>query len=111
MKTTSLLRLASCLVLAAPLGRLCADVQETWAKNCATCHGQDGAAKTKAARLCGAKDLTDAQYQKSFTDQAAFNDTKNGLIVDGKTKMRPFKDKLSDEDINSLVTYVRGLAK
>ena len=88
-----------------------ADASGIWAKNCASCHGRDGAGKTKAGHLSGAKDLTDAQYQKTFTDEVAFHDTKNGLVQDGKTKMRPFQDKLSDDEINALVAYVRGFAK
>jgi mono/diheme cytochrome c family protein len=29
----------------------------------------------------------------------------------GKDKMKPFKDKLSDEEIKALVAYVRSLKK
>lgn len=109
MKT--LVRPLAVLLLAFPLARLSADVHEDWATHCALCHGRDGAAKSRAARLSGAKDLTDAAYQKTFTDQAAFNDLKNGLVRDGRNQMKPFKDELSDDQIKALVAYVRSLEK
>ncbi len=105
------LGLASAIALGAPLAGRAADAQENWAKNCASCHGRDGAGHTKAGQLSGVKDLTDAKYQKTFTDEAAFKDTKDGLVVGEKTKMKPFADKLSDDEIRALVTHVRGMAK
>ena len=100
------------LCLAAPTLIHAADATETWSKNCASCHGKDGAGHTKAGRLLGVKDLTDAQYQKGFTDADAFKDVKEGLKdKDGKDKMKPFADKLSDDEIKGLVAYIRTLAK
>jgi mono/diheme cytochrome c family protein len=61
--------------------------------------------------MLGAKDLTDAAYQKTFTDEQAFRDLKEGLKADGKTKMQPVGDKLSDDEVKALVTFVRGLQK
>jgi mono/diheme cytochrome c family protein len=112
MKSTLLAGIAASLVLlGGPKAALAADAPTIWAKDCASCHGRDGAGKTKAGHLSGAKDLTDAQYQKTFTDDVAFNDTKGGLVKDGKTKMKPFQDKLSDDEITALVAYVRGFVK
>ena len=91
--------------------RLAADTADTWSEHCASCHSADGTGKTKAGQKFGAKDLTDATYQKSFTDAKAFTDTKDGLVIDGKTKMKPFKDKLTDDEIKALVAYSRTLCK
>jgi cytochrome c553 len=112
MKTPALPRLAA-LLAAGLLPSLAAraDVQADWAAHCATCHGRDGAAKTKAARLCGAKDLTDPQYQKAFSDEVMFRDLKDGLVQDGKTKMKPYAGRLSDDQLRGLVAFVRTLAK
>ena len=102
---------ASILTLAASAARA-ADAPETWGKNCAACHGADGAGHTKAGKMLGAKDLTDAAYQKSFTDDEAFKSVKEGFKdTTGKDKMKPFSDKLSDDEIKALVAYVRTLAK
>jgi mono/diheme cytochrome c family protein len=101
----------SILLLAAAAARA-ADAPDTYAKNCSSCHGADGAGHTRAGKMLGAKDLTDAAYQKTFTDDQAFTALKTGLTDDaGKAKMKPFADKLSDDEIKTLVTYVRTLAK
>jgi mono/diheme cytochrome c family protein len=85
---------------------------ENWTKLCASCHGKDGAGHTKAGKKLGVKDLTAADHQKTFSDDDAFNSLKNGLKGDdGSSKMKPFADKLSDDDIKAIVAYVRTLAK
>lgn len=101
--------LIAALALAAPIA-VRADAPTNWTALCASCHGKDGGGHTRAGKLVGTKDLTDAAYQKSFTDDQAFADLKNGLTKDGKTKMKPFADKLTDADIHALVAYVRGLS-
>jgi len=88
-----------------------ADVQANWAKHCASCHGKDGKGQTKAGRMAGVKDQTDAQYQSGLTDDKMFAAIKDGLTADGKEKMKPFKDKLSADEIKALVAHVRTLKK
>jgi mono/diheme cytochrome c family protein len=79
----------------------------TFAKNCATCHGKDGRANTfKSKHHLHARDLTDARWQGEVTDERIFNS-----ITNGKGKMPSFKRKLTNEQIESLVAYVRGLKK
>jgi mono/diheme cytochrome c family protein len=110
MKKLALLSLALPALLAVQTLR--ADPAENYGKFCASCHGKDGAGKTKAGRLVKVKDLTDAQYQKTFTDDDAFKALKEGFQdKDGNTKMKPFADKLPDDDIKAVVAYVRTLAK
>jgi cytochrome c553 len=111
MKATTPIRLAVLVALAAPLARLAADVQDDWNLYCASCHGKDGAAKTRMARLSGAKDLTNPAYQQTFTDDRMLKDLREGLVVDGKTKMKPYADQLEDGRLKALVTYIRSLAK
>ena len=102
---------AAALLLAPASQRLAAAAADNWATSCKSCHGLDGAGHTKIAKRIGVKDLTDAAYQKTFTDDAAFKDLKEGLVVDGKTKMKPFAEKFSDDELKGLVAYVRTLAK
>lgn len=110
MKQITLFLGVICMTLAA--SALQADTGENWTKDCAACHGRDGAGHTKAGRQVKVKDLTDAQYQKSFTDADAFKDVKEGLQdKNGTTKMKPFSGKLSDDEIKALIAYVRTLAK
>jgi len=79
---------------------------ELYTKNCASCHGKDGRAKTVKAKLNHARDLTDPVWQERATDERLFN-----TIMNGKQKMPGFSKKLSEQEINSLVTYVRGLKR
>src|SRR5262245_13268157 len=90
---------------------LSADVAENWTKHCASCHGKDGKGQTKAGRLAGVKDQTDPQYQAGLKDEKMFASVKDGLKEGGKEKMKPFKEKLNDEEIKALVAHVRSFKK
>jgi cytochrome c oxidase cbb3-type subunit III len=83
-----------------------ADASALFARNCATCHGKDGQAKTFKAKLNRARNLTDAGWQASVTDERLFNS-----ITNGRGHMPAWGKKLSEADINSLVAYVRQLKK
>ena len=73
-------------------------------KECATCHGKDGRAKTFKAKLNHARNLTDATWQSEVADERLYNSIHNG-----KDKMPTFGKKLSEAQINGLVAYVRSL--
>lgn len=88
-----------------------AEVQANWTKHCASCHGKDGKGDTKAGRMAGVKDQTDAQYQATLKDEKIFTSIKEGLKDGGKEKMKPFKDKLSDDEIKALIAHVRTFKK
>ena len=77
-----------------------------FAKNCATCHGKDGRAKTFKAKFNHARDLTDPEWQGSVTDERLFNSISNG-----RGHMPAWSKKLSETEINSLAAYVRQLKK
>ena len=79
---------------------------ELYAKNCATCHGKDGRAKTFKAKMNHARNLTDPEWQDKASDERIFNS-----IMNGKGKMPAFGKKLSEQEINALVPYVRALKK
>jgi len=83
-----------------------ADAAQLYAKNCASCHGKDGRAKTIKGRLKHARDLTDSAWQSRVGDERIFNS-----IINGKGKMPSYNKKLSEPEIDSLVSYVRGLKK
>ena len=101
---------AGLAIVAASLGA--ADAQVNWEKNCASCHGKDGKGETKAGRKADVKNLTDATYQASFTDEQMFKQIKEGLKdKNGKEKMKAFGGTLSDEEIKALVAFVRGFKK
>lgn len=82
------------------------DSNSLFAKNCATCHGKDGKAKTFKAKFNHARDLTNPEWQVSVTDERLFNS-----ITNGRGHMPAWGKKLSEGEINSLVAYVRQLKK
>ncbi len=109
MKTIIVLTIS--LLIAAPLALRAADAKTNWANDCAQCHGPDGKAGTKMGKLLNAKDLTDPKVQASFTDAKAAEVIKNGVKQNGKTTMKAFGGKLTDDEIKALVAYVRTLKK
>jgi mono/diheme cytochrome c family protein len=90
---------------------LAADGAALWDQHCASCHGKDGKGQTKMGQKAGVKDYSDAKVQAGVDDAKAFKSTKEGLIEDGKTKMKPFAEKLSDEEIKATIAHLRTLKK
>jgi cytochrome c6 len=82
------------------------EANSLFTKNCATCHGKDGKAKTFKAKLNGARNLTDPAWQANVSDERLFNS-----ITNGRGHMPAWRKKLSEAEINSLVAYVRQLKK
>src|SRR5216110_3967250 len=109
MKTPIILTMA--LLIAAPLSARAADAKTSWANNCAQCHGASGKGDTKMGKMLNAMDLTDPKKQSSFTDAQAATAIKDGVKQNGKTTMKAFGGKLSDDEIKALVAYVRALKK
>lgn len=99
------------LYIASALSIRAADPKANWASNCAQCHGADGRANTKMGQQLSAKDLTDPKVQASFSDAQAAKVIKEGVKQGGKTTMKAFGGKLTDEEIKALVAYVRTLKK
>jgi mono/diheme cytochrome c family protein len=98
-------------LLAYPCARA-ATGAENWTHHCASCHGEDGVGKTKMGRKVNAKDLTSAEYQKSFTDEQLLEHLKSGENgPDGKVKMKAYADTLSADEMKGLVSFVRALVK
>jgi mono/diheme cytochrome c family protein len=93
---------------------LAQDAKAIYAKECAKCHGDAGAGdgamgqklKDKPSDWTkgggGLKDLDDAKIAESI---------KKGGVAIGKSKAMPAYPKLSDADVQSLVTYVKALKK
>jgi cbb3-type cytochrome c oxidase subunit III len=73
-------------------------------QKCAMCHGADG----KGYAALKTPDFTDPKVQASLTDAQIIETIKNGKPG---TAMPPFKDSLTDDQIASLVKYLRSLKK
>jgi mono/diheme cytochrome c family protein len=93
-------------MLALPIAPTAADEgADLYKSKCAMCHGPDGAGKTLMGEKLKIPDLRSAEMQKK-TDA----DLK-ALIAKGKDKMPAYEAKLSKEQIDKLVVYIRDLAK
>lgn len=84
--------------------------QNTPAKNlfvskCAICHGGDGSAKTTMGKNLKIRDFHSPEVQKQSDA-----DLKT-MITKGKGKMPPFEGKLTGEQIDQLVGYIREVGK
>jgi cytochrome c553 len=99
------------LLLAAGTSLQAADAKQNWDKYCAKCHGPDGKGQTKMGKQSGAKDYTDAKVQADLKDETAIKTIKEGLTDNGKKKMEPYAEKLSDDEIKALVAHIRAFKK
>jgi cytochrome c553 len=97
------------LVVSAPV--LAADAKANYEKHCAKCHGPDGRGQTKMGKQAGAKDYTDPKVQAEMDDAKAMKSIKEGQKVNGKEAMKPFGDKLSDDEIKALIAHLRAFKK
>jgi cytochrome c6 len=79
-----------------------ADIYKT---KCASCHGADGKGDTPAGKKMNVKDLASDEVQKqSDADLAA-------VIEKGKKPMPGYEGKVTQEQIDGLVKWIRTLKK
>ncbi len=108
-----LIVLGALALMAGAVSVRAADAKDLWAKNCVKCHGEDGKGKTKMGEKLAIKDYTDAKVQAEMKDEEMAKAIKEGVKEKGsdKVRMKGFGDTLSDDEVKSLVTYVRTLKK
>lgn len=109
MKTTTKIALIGvALPLAASLG-FAAPAAENWENECASCHGADGKAQTKQGKKLKVRDYTDAAVQAEMKDDDMLKAIIDGVKVEGKERMKGFKEILSEDESKELVAYIRKL--
>jgi len=82
-----------------------------WRMECAECHGKNGRGNTPAGRMLHVPDYRKANEQAKFTDEEAFKAIKDGIVEDGRRRMKAFGDRFTDKDIKELVQYMRSFKK
>lgn len=103
--TTATIMLAGCLTATG----WAEDAKAIWTKTCAACHGKDGKGNTRMGKKVDVKDYTDPKVQAEMTDEKAIKSIKEGIKDDkGKERMKGYGDKLSEEEIKSLVAYMKA---
>jgi mono/diheme cytochrome c family protein len=80
---------------------------DVWKAKCKACHGEDGRGQTKVGRKEKIADLTSATWQREHSDKEIRTVIKEGSP--DNSKMKAFGTKLSEQEIDSLVKYIRGL--
>lgn len=78
-----------------------------WREKCTSCHARNGTGQTSMGTRMGAKDFTQAAWQKSRTDAQI-----RKVIAEGSPTnraMRGYGKSLSPEEMDSLVTFIRSL--
>ena len=85
-----------------------------WNSKCATCHGEDGHARTEQGEEMGIDDMTKAAYWKDVTVERARKSVLEGLkrTVNGKEQeMKPFGDRLTPQQVDALNLYAVSFFK
>ncbi|MBI2497355.1 MAG: c-type cytochrome [Opitutae bacterium] len=107
MKNTTKIALSG-LVLTLATGVACAaPAAENWDNNCASCHGADGKGQTKSGKKLKLRDYTDAKVQAELKDEDMLKAITDGVKIDGKEKMKGFKDEFAADEIKDLVSHIR----
>jgi cytochrome c553 len=88
-----------------------ADVNEIWDKQCASCHAKDGSGNTRMGKKVNVKDYRDAKVQEEMKDDKAAQIIKDGIKEKGEERMKPYKDKLTDDEIKALIAHIRSFKK
>ena len=78
---------------------------DVYKSKCATCHGADGKGDTPAGKNMKVKDLASEDVQKQSDADLA------GVIEKGKKPMPAYEGKLTKDQIDGLVKWVRTLKK
>jgi cytochrome c6 len=83
-----------------------------WKAKCASCHGVDGKGKTETGEKLKIPDMTSPGFQKKVSDAEMKAAILDGFKREGKPEgMDPYRDKLTPEQVDSLVAYVRTFGK
>lgn len=85
--------------------------QETYARNCAPCHGPGGKGDGPSAATLNPppRDHTNAEYMSTLTDKKIADTIKMGGIISGFPNM-PSNPHLKRDEIVALVAFVRRLS-
>jgi cytochrome c553 len=90
---------------------LAAEVSANWNTHCASCHAKDGSGQTRMGRQTGAKDYRDPKVQAELKEDEALKVLKEGLVEKGKERMKPYKGKLSEDEMKALIAHMRTFKK
>jgi cytochrome c553 len=85
-----------------------AEAKDNFVKYCKSCHGLEGKGDTPLGQKFKVRDYSDPAVQGTLKDEEMFKAIKEG---NEKNHMKPMADKMTDDEIKALGTYLRGLKK
>ena len=82
--------------------------QTVYAQRCALCHGEGGKGDGPAGRALDPppRDHTDKEYMDTLSDEELHE-----VIAEGKGAMPPHKEILSEDELTSVIMFVRTLSQ
>ncbi len=83
-----------------------ATIPEIWKQKCFSCHGTTGKGDTASGRKAKVDDMTTPEWKARWTDEKM-----KAVILEGSKdnkKMKPFKDKLTAEQVDGLIAHIKG---
>ena len=83
--------------------------QQVWMRLCKGCHGLDGRAQTQIGAREKISDFSVEAWQKQFADPDI-----RQVVYDGSAsnpKMKSFAQRLSAEELDAVVRFIRGLKR
>jgi len=93
-------------VSSAPLRAQEDEVKELYKKHCQICHAKDGSAQTKEGEKTKSVDWRDGKIWQKVDDA-----TSKQIILEGKGKMKAYKDKVPAEQVDALLVYCKSLSQ
>ncbi len=110
MKKLSIAVLVAAVALITASARA-AEVKTNYEKHCAGCHGKDGKGQTTLGVKLGCQDYTDPKVQEKAKDEEMFKAVKEGFKKGDRSVMKPYAEKLTDDEIKELVKFFRKFKK
>jgi len=98
--------LALGLVFALPARAGDDPAQALYKKHCQICHAKDGSGQTKQGEKTKTVDWRDGETWKKVDDATA-----KQIILEGKGKMKGYKEKVPADQVDALLAYCKGLSQ
>lgn len=102
--TKHIVALGLLLAASATLASAQADGKAVYEANCKKCHGAAGVPSAAIKKMSPKIETFNAAFFANRSDAEVVKQ-----ITEGKDKMKPFKDKLTPEEIAAVAKYIRTL--
>jgi mono/diheme cytochrome c family protein len=80
-------------------------VLDVWKAKCSSCHGRDGSGDTRTGRVEHLPDMRTREWRAAWSDERIREIIREGSPAN--RKMKPFKEKLSPEEIEALIRQLK----